>query len=429
MKLKNILFLLFITLFNEVILVEDAQNDSIYNKDRKQAPYPEIEAGGCNAWALTDNVCCGSYCDNLKGSEGCDGCGGLGSEHCVVDDSSCCKSGVMDDVHPGDFGVMPEDWRYSRSTHFGITIGGACGFGPYQACGTNLGYTGDTKALCDAFCKNYPDLCTDPEGMTYRGNFAAPPGHYYTQFWGALEGDRDNYLSCGECFEVVKTKPDGTDYEKGEEGYQAPVILSIVDSCPCSANTKWCCGSGYDQCQEADGWKYGCPIPKNSMHLDLSDAAMARLQTGNPETMIEGIIPIRYKRVPCPAVGNLFLWLREGSGPYYIAFTIVNAAGHGSVVIVEMMDDNGNWVKMVRDPNYTSARPQERYGTWAIPQGSGPFTPPLNLRLTDGNKEVLTIEEAIPSFDIPEDAIKGYYYIDLGVNFPEMKTDYSNIDP
>ena len=53
--------------------------------------------------------------------------------------------------------------------------------------------------------------------------------------------DRDNYFSCGECFELVRTKPDGTDYVIGDALYTDPIILEVTDSCPCYVNSKWCC--------------------------------------------------------------------------------------------------------------------------------------------------------------------------------------------
>lgn len=71
----------------------------------------------------------------------------------------------------------------------------------------------------------------------------------FFQFWSSLSpaipGDQDNYLSCGECFELIRTKADGTDYAVGEDGYTDPIYLEIVDSCPCDANSKWCCTSSY----------------------------------------------------------------------------------------------------------------------------------------------------------------------------------------
>ena len=70
------------------------------------------------------------------------------------------------------------------------------------------------------------------------------PSHVATsQFWPALasEGNPDNYLACGECFELVITYPNGSDYAPGDPGYTDPIYLETVDSCPCDANPKWCC--------------------------------------------------------------------------------------------------------------------------------------------------------------------------------------------
>jgi hypothetical protein len=268
---------------------------------------------------------------------------------------------------------------------------------------------------CDAFCTAYPLLCQDPSSATLRGNFAAPNGDYYTQFWSSIKGDLDNYLSCGECFSLIRTKADGTDYAVGEAGYTDPIVLEIVDSCPCNANSKWCCGSGADHCGEID-FKYGCPIPADSHHMDLSDIAMGRLQ-GNG-SLTDGVIPIRYQRVACPKPGNAYIWLRDGAGPYYFALTAVNTAGAGSLTKIEVYsNDAKNWTSLVHDPNYTTSRPQERYGAWVMPQGSGPFNPPIGLRLTSPTGQQIVNMNAITSFTPPATAPSGFWYIDLGVQF------------
>ena len=412
MKFKTILFLTILLTF---IICDET--DPVYNKDRKQSPYPDTDAG-CGESTLIDNVCCAEFCDNIESSQGCGNCGGSGSEHCKVMDSFACRSGD----YGFDFSEIPNDFHFSRSTHFGLTFGGACGFGLYQVCSSEINYPDQaTSKLCDAFCKAYPSLCQEPEGISYRGNYAAPQGNYYTQFWGALEGDQDNYLSCGECFELYKVKESGSEYKPGEKGYQPPVLLSLIDSCPCTANTKWCCSSKWDRCQDIKDWKYGCPIPKDSIHLDLSDVAMARLQNGSPyANMEDGVIPIKYRRVPCPKLGNMYIWLRNYASQYWFSLSVVNSAGWGAIAIIEAKNDKGEWVKMIRDPNYTSSRPQERYGLWATPKDSGPYKVPVDLRLTDGSGVTIVAKEAIKSFTPPADSIPGYYYIDIGVNFPEI---------
>jgi hypothetical protein len=387
---------------------------------------------------MTNGVCCAQYCSNDDRSESCDKCGGPGSAQCTVVSSKACTSGQWPEVHCVSDN---EPWHYSRSTHFGLTYGGACAFGLYGLCTPVFKFT-DTQlgGLCATFCKTYPDLCQDPAATTLRGNFAAPDGDYYTQFWPDLPGDNDNYLSCGECFQLVRTKDDGTDYQPGETGYTPPIALQIVDSCPCSANSKWCCGSGRDHCGEVSDFAYGCPLPPStktslvpadhdplpneSLHLDLSDIAMSRLQTGDANgMMVDGVIPTRYRRVPCPVTGNIYILLKNG-GEYYFSFSVVNVSGLGSLVNVEARLPSGDWVSMKRDPNYTQARPQERFGTWVLPQGAGPFTLPLALRFTDGSGRSLVSEQAIKSWTPPTttDATlakfyQDFYYIDTGVQF------------
>ena len=143
---------------------------------------------------------------------------------------------------------------------------------------------------------------------------------------------------------------------------------------------------------------------------------MGRLQ-GNG-SMNDGVIPIRYRRTPCPSIGNAYAWLREGGGPYYFAITIVNTAGVGSVTKVEIKGgDSPDWIPLDHDPNYTSARPQERYGSWVMPRGYGPFNLPIGLRLTSPNGEQIANEDAIKSFSASDDAVPGFYYVDLGIQF------------
>jgi chitodextrinase len=397
---------------------------------RHEGAYPPVAASSCGSWALVDNVCVPQYCSTDTTSEDCSSCGGNTSASCVKVNSKGGVSGEWPEVHAVG---TSEPWHFSRSTHFGLTSGGACGFGLYGLCSSKMAFTDPTLAAqCDAFCKAYPALCADPAGITLRGNFAAPQGNYYSQFWASLPGDRDNYLSCGECYEVVRTKKDGTDYAPGEVGYTPSVVLQLVDSCPCSANSKWCCGSGRDHCGEVSDFKYGCqlppappspppghdPLPNESIHLDLSDIAMARLQTGSPSgSMVDGVIPTRYRRVPCPVVGNAYVWLRSGAGPYWFSLTVVNVGGLGSVVNVEAQLASGAWVSLQRDQNYTSSRPQERYGAWVVPQGAGPFALPVSLRITDASGRAQVASGVIKSWAPADPSQAQTYYIDTGLQF------------
>jgi hypothetical protein len=397
---------------------------------RTQAARPSVSSDACGAWAATEGVCCAQYCSNDNKSESCDKCGGAGSAQCQVVSAKACTSGQWPEVYEVS---DSEDWHYSRSTHFGTAPTGACAFGLYGLCSTAMKLANtNLQKDCDSFCKWYPDLCKDPSGVSLRGNFAAPQGNYYTQFWSSLPGDLDNYLSCGECFVLERTQNDGTELQSGAGGYTPPIVLQVADSCPCSANSKWCCGSGRDHCGEVEGtFKYGCPLPPSpplppdhdpqrneSIHFDLSDIAMARLQTGDPNGNInDGVIPTKYRRVPCPVVGNIHIWLRPNAGAYYFAMTVVNVAGLGAVATLEAQLPSGEWVALMRDKNYSLSRPQERFGTWATPQGKGPFDLPVTLRVGDGGGRSVIAKDVIKAWAPSDSSQSQNWYIDTGVQF------------
>lgn len=396
---------------------------------RIPATRPTGDPASCGkSWALTEGVCCAQYCSNDNKSESCDSCGGPGSAQCEVVNAKACESGQWPEVHSVS---EDEPWHYSRSTHFGLTAAGACAFGLYGLCTTAYKFNSGFAEQCDAFCKAYPDLCKDPENISLHGNFAAPQGNYYTQFWSSLPGDYDNYLSCGECFEIMRTRKDGSEYNPGDSGYTPPIVIQVVDSCPCAPNSKWCCGSGRDHCGEVSDFAYGCPLPPSppppkdhdpvageSIHFDLSDIAMARLQAGDPAgAMPDGVIPTKYKRIPCPVVGNMYFWLQPNGNEYYFSLTVVNMKGLGAAAKVEAQLPSGDWVLLKRNANYTMSRPQERYGTWATPQGTGPFALPVTIRVTDGGGRALVAPDAIKSWTPADATMKETYYIDSGVQF------------
>ena len=91
----------------------------------------------------------------------------------------------------------------------------------------------------------------------------------------------------------------------------------------------------------------------------------------------------------------------------------------GSLVAVEVLR-NGTWAHLARDPNYSTTRPQERYGSWVVPplkkgEQSIPFEVPLTLRFTDSAFVSLTAPDAIKEWPTEDDY---FLYIDSGVQFP-----------
>ena len=91
----------------------------------------------------------------------------------------------------------------------------------------------------------------------------------------------------------------------------------------------------------------------------------------------------------------------------------------GSIVADEGLR-NGKWVHLARYSNYSTTRPQERYGSWVVPplkegKQSEAFEVPLTLRFTDSAFNSLTAPDAIKEWPTSDDY---FYYVDSGVQFP-----------
>ena len=70
---------------------------------------------------------------------------------------------------------------------------------------------------------------------------------------------------------------------------------------------------------------------------------MALLQINDPNAwLVEGNIPIRYKSVPCPVKGNIYIRILPGANKLYFDINVVNVANMGSIVSDEVLR-NGTW--------------------------------------------------------------------------------------
>jgi len=121
--------------------------------------------------------------------------------------------------------------------------------------------------------------------------------------------------------------------------------------------------------------------------------------------------------VPCPVVGNIHIWLRSQGNQYYFALTVVNVGGLGAAARVQAQMPSGEWVELKRNDSYTLARPQERYGTWATPQGAGPFTLPITLRIYDGSGRYVEAKDVIKAFAPTDSSLAENWFLDTGVQF------------
>jgi hypothetical protein len=109
--------------------------------------------------------------------------------------------------------------------------------------------------------------------------------------------------------------------------------------------------------------------------------------------------------------------MRPNASEYYFALTVVNMAGLGAATMVDAQLPSGNWVAMQRDTNYSLSRPQERFGTWALPQGTGPFSLPVTLRITDGSGRAIVAKDAIKAWTPEDKSLSEIWFIDIGVQF------------
>jgi expansin (peptidoglycan-binding protein) len=135
-------------------------------------------------------------------------------------------------------------------------------------------------------------------------------------------------------------------------------------------------------------------------------------------SIVEGVIPTQYQRVPCPKPGNVYVWLRDGCGPYWIQITAVNAATTGSIVGFEIRPDGtSDWLALIQEDDYPEGHPQERYGAWTLPSDAPYINLPLGIRLTAATGQQIVNEMVITNWTPPADSISGFWYIDMGINF------------
>lgn len=129
---------------------------------------------------------------------------------------------------------------------------------------------------------------------------------------------------CGRCLEVW--------------GPEARIVVRVVDQCP------------------------ECPAG----HLDLSAEAFDLI--AEP---IQGVVPIAFRSVPCPVVGNVVIHQKDGVNAWWFAVQIRN---HRFAVAGVELRENGSavWQPMAR----------QDYNYFLLTSGPG-LAFPVDLRITD----------------------------------------------
>lgn len=413
---------------------------------------------------------CGGWCRNVAESATCSGCNG--TSNCVSIPLSECQAGYWPDSNSqtGD-----KNWIYSRSTHYGGTPAGACGYANVPNCyadsttmskgiKNNKEKINDIdkkkdSQLQDYTCDGIPD---DVLNSKIAGYYAAPQGDYYAQ------NTYGNFLSCGACFEIKCVDDDCS-----TDGSDISVYVQIADSCPCVANTKWCCNiwshcnelgndsiSNQPHCYQSDNGLWS----DYSIHLDLNDRAFNKLTTGDPDGNSQaGVVNTMIRRISCPAQGNAYLIIDTHSEYkddcytvyghsnepcfYYLAVDPYNIAGFGTTKAVfvyggRLMDtktktfleiNNNNNINLedtelvysnftlLRNPNYPTNKTQEQYGNWVNEQNVAIFFP-IQFYIEDGNGRVIGSERI---YNFTNDSVPEW--LDMGENFSPVDENLLNV--
>eukprot|EP00483_Globobulimina_turgida_P001553 UN01555 len=161
---------------------------------------------------------------------------------------------------------------------------------------------------------------------------------------------------------------------------------------------------------------------------------MGMLWSGVRNNIGPGVLNTFMRRVSCPAIGNAYIIINEGSDYnaecytvypdpakpcfYYLEVNPYNVRGYGGILDVSVYAGtltNGELVysnfSLLRNPNYPPDKTQEQYGTWVNQQNQAIFMP-LQFIITDIGGRVIK-SAVINDFasGVPE-------YYDVGSNFP-----------
>ncbi|CAN6480971.1 unnamed protein product [Victoria cruziana] len=163
-------------------------------------------------------------------------------------------------------------------------------------------------------------------------------------------------LGCGQCYEI---KCDGA-----PACYQKSIVVTATNLCP----------PNWAQPSDNGGW---CNPPRQ--HFDLAKPAFMQIAEWHA-----GIVPVKYRRVPCAPKGGIRFTLQGNA--YWLLVYIMNVGGGGDIGEVAVKGGDTDWMKMSHNWGAT-------YQAFSALGGQT-----LSFRITClSSKQSLTLENVAPS--------------------------------
>ncbi|THU54132.1 hypothetical protein C4D60_Mb10t21790 [Musa balbisiana] len=125
-------------------------------------------------------------------------------------------------------------------------------------------------------------------------------------------------FGCGSCYQIRCSGASAC--------YRGSPIITVTATNLCPPN--------WAQPSDNGGW---CNPPR--VHFDMSKPAFMKIADWHA-----GIVPVMYRRVPCPVRGGI-RFLLQGNGYWLLAF-VMNVGGGGDVARVWVKGSNTGWISM-----------------------------------------------------------------------------------
>lgn len=167
----------------------------------------------------------------------------------------------------------------------------------------------------------------------------------------------NNGLTCGACFELMCVN----DPQWCIQNAAGTIKITATNFCP----------PNYDK---PDGNWCNPPL----QHFDLSMPMFTKLAP-----MRAGIIPVKYRRVPCVKKGGVRFEIK--GNPNWILVTVYNVGGAGDVSNVKIKGSNTDWIQMSRNWG-------QEWQTGTMLGGQS-----LSFQLTTSDSKMLQLDNAVPA--------------------------------